>query len=448
MPKSTLPTLELPECWIKKIQDLHRSDWHGQLEEAGTGSWVQSLLQTQAGASATLDAAYTRYARSAQQAAYPDAPDTRSVSAERVRHWAMQRLNEELTHTPSGFALAMSASLSTHNEPPGRDHHGWIALYTTDHRHWCIHFRLRRATETLPNRVDQQLACGLLGIELLWLLSQNQLAPEAVEISLKKVLEIDVWHSSENEELSTHLHLLRSGWSPLIYLHRGIAQRYVEPLRDKQVLVAKGSFNPLTRAHTALLSHAVSAAQDQNRSMDKDPGTKKDLQPVFELALHNADKGSVANHNLQHRLHMLATQDYPVVLTLTPTLLSTKTLFLHAQAQQVDFVCGTDLYERVLLPKYYTDTGGLDKALAELFAQQTQLWVGERPQNTYPTLTEQAPTTDHAYLNQVRLLDLDLPVSASAVRAAITQKDARWPQWVSPAVAKYITAHALYLLHE
>ncbi len=434
MPKSTLPSFELPGCWIKKIQDLHRSSWHGQLEEAGTGSWVQSLLQTQAGASATLDAAYTRYARSAQQAAYPDAPNTRSVSAERVCYWAMQRLNEGYTHTPNEFALAMSASLRTHNELPGRDHHGWLALYTTDHRRWCIHFRLRRATETFPNRVDQQLACGLLGIELLWLLSQNQLTPEAIEVSLKDVLEIDVWHSSEGEELSTHLHLLRAGWSPLIYLHQGVAQRYVEPLRDQHVLVAKGSFNPVTRAHTALLNAAASAANTST--------TTDTVLPLFELALNNADKGTVADQSVLHRLGMLATEPYAVVLTLTPTLLSTKALFLHAQAQQVDFVCGSDLYARVLMPRYYTDTGGIDQALSTLFAQNTQLWVGARPAHTYPGLTEQG-TVDHAYLNQIHTLPLDLPISASAVRDAVA-KDLPWQQWVSPAVAEYITTHHVF----
>ncbi len=444
MSNPLLPSFELPESWRKKIQALHRSAWHGQLEEAGTGSWIQSLLQTQAGASATLDAAYTRYARSAQQAAYPDAPATRSVSAERVRHWAIHRLKEDTTGTPNGFALAMSASLSTHNEPPGRDHHGWVALYTSDHRHWCIHFRLRSATGEAPHRVNQQLACGLLGIELLWLLSENRLQPEALDLSLQDRLEIDVWHSSEGEPLPAHLHLLRSGWTPLLYLQQGVAQRYVAPLRDKHVLVAKGSFNPLTQAHTELLNAAVSTAQ--SRSLQS--STDDILQPVFELSLNNADKGAVAHQSLAHRLNMLATQPYAVVLTLTPTLLSTKALFLHAQARQVDFVCGTDLYERVLLPKYYTHTGGLDKALNALFARQTQLWVGERPQNTYPTLSEPSPPPDHAYLNQVHSLPLDLPVSASAVRSAIAHKDTRWPQWVSPAVAEYITAHALYLPHE
>lgn len=425
-----LPTLHLPTAWIEKIQDLHASPWHGQLEEAGTGSWVQSLLQTQAGASATLDAAYTRYARSAQAAAYPEAPPTRSVSAERVQHWATQRLKEDTTGTPNGFALAMSASLSTHQEPPGRDHHGWVALHTSDQRHWCIHFRLRN-TPTM-DRVSQQLACGLLGIALLWLLSKNQLKPEALDLSLQSLLEIDVWQSSEADPLPTHLYLLRSGWSPLIYLHRGIAQRYVEPLRGKQVLVAKGSFNPLTLAHTALLDTAVKAAKPA------------EMQPVFELALHNADKGTVAEQSLHDRLQMLATQDYPVVLTLTPTLLSTKALFQHAQARQVDFVCGSDLYERVLLPKYYMHTGGRDKALAELFDHQTQLWIGERPQDTYPSLKENAPTLPHAYKDQVHFLSLDLPVSASAVRHAIAQEHPNWQLGISPAIAAYITVHGLF----
>lgn len=434
-----LPTLTLPATWVEKIQKVHGSPWHGQLEEAGTGSWIQSLLQTEAGASSTLDAAYTRYARSAQQAAYPNAPISRSVSAERVQYWATQRLKEDTTHTAHGFALSMSASLSTHNEAPGRDHHGWVALHTTDHRQWCIHFRLHRAP-----RITQQLACGLLGIEILYLLSQDKLHPDQLDRELQNQLEIDVWQntpSTNTETLQTHLYLLQHGWSPLIYLHQGIAQRYVAPLRGKQILVAKGSFNPLTLAHSSLLDTATQAAQT---NQDSKAQSKQPIQPVFELTLHNVDKGSIAAQSLHHRLCMLSTQNTPVVLSLTPTLLETKALFFHAQAHQVDFVCGIDLYERVLLPKYYTDTGGLEKALAELFDHHTQLWVADRPCETYPTLSENTISTSHAYLSQVHTLALDLPVSASAIRRAIAQNAPNWQVWVSPAVATYITSQGLF----
>lgn len=429
----TIPVFDLPDIWATKIQKIHSSSWHGHIEEAGTGSWVQTLLQAQAGASATLDSAAVHYSRHAQQSAYPEAPNTRAVSAETVKHWAQVRLPESASGS-GYFSLSVSASLSTHNDRPGRDHHGWIALKVQDGREWCLHFRLRK--QTSQARISQQLACGLLGIELLYLLANDQLSPEHLDRQLQSEIEIDVWQSNQGDPMLQQVQLLQQGWSPLIYLHRGIAQRYITSLRGQQVLVAKGSFNPLTRAHTALLDKALAQVSAPN------------AMGVFELTLNNADKGEVAQESLLHRLRMLASQDYPVVLTLTPTLLATKALFLHAQAQQVDFVCGTDLYERVLLPKYYRHSGGLDKALKSIFAHHTQLWVGSRSPETYPPLSDPISEAEIVpYLAQVHPFALEVPVSASAVRTRVAQEPALtgpWKDWVSDEVAQYILDQGLY----
>lgn len=426
------PYLTLPTSWQNKVRQIHHGPWQGDLEEAGTGSCLQFLLQTEAGASQTLRAAHTHYARDAQAQAYPNAPATRVVSQETVQHWA-SHLFSASPGSEYRFALALSAVSQTHTWLPGSDAHGWLSLQTTHHQ-YTVHFRCKTS-----DRQSQHMSCGLLGIELLYLLTQNQLSPESLDPQLKDLLEIDVWHSSQGDHLLQHLHLLSLGWSPIIYLHQGQAKRYLSALRGQHLLVAKGSFNPLTKAHMALLKTAHQQAQSRQATP---------VLPLFELALHNADKGQSAIESLWHRLCMLARQDYPVMLTQTPTLLATKVLCLEAQAQQVDFVCGTDLYERVLLPRYYHHSGGLDRALAAIFAHNTQLWVGSRSPETYPALSDPlSETRIEPYLEQVHPFALKIPVSASAVRASVAQfphLKSPWEHWVSEKIAQYIVEQGLY----
>lgn len=435
---SDFPQFVLPTVWRAKIQALHHSPWHGCIEEAGTGSWLQTLLQTQAGASQTLMAAHTHYARTAQAQAYPKAPRARAVAADTVQHWAQQLIqSSDTSDSTPRFALAMSAVTQTHTQKPGSDTHGWLSLNTQDSRHWTLHFRC-----LAPDRYTQQMSCGLLGLELLYLLSQQRLTPQALELALQEHLEIDVWQSSEGDNTRHAVHLIQAGWSPLIYIHRGQAQRYLSALRDRYLLVAKGSFNPLTLAHQALLDTALQYAQQSPLAKHK---TATPPLALFELALHNADKGQAAEASLVHRLHMLAQQDYPVVLTRTPTLLATKTLFLAVQAAHVDFVCGHDLYERVFVAKYYSDMGGIQVALQALFSQDTQLWVGQREANTYPPFQGTMDThTQALYTAQIHQLPLAFPVSASAVRQAIAEQSGPWQHWVSPETATYITSHHLF----
>jgi nicotinic acid mononucleotide adenylyltransferase len=99
----------------------------------------------------------------------------------------------------------------------------------------------------------------------------------------------------------------------------------------------------------------------------------------------------------------------------------------------------------VFLAKYYTQTGGIRQAMKALFDHNTQLWVGSRSQETYPPLQDlaSAPLVQQ-YLQQIHKISLALPISASAVRQAIANKDPVWTQWVSPEVSRYIKKKEIF----
>ncbi len=421
---------------------LHVSPWIGVIEEVGTGSWIQALIQSEPGASATLWAGRSSYARRAQDLLY--GTQSRSVARQTVEHWALSNLQSapELTHF---YSLAISGALASPLQQG--DDHAWLALATRDGRGLSLHLRCCE-----PERLAQQLSLGELGVRLLTQLVAQTFKPEpllnVLSDQLGLALEIDVWQSWEPESKSRSearsytcaleaIDLLLSGASPLVLLQPEQGQlkpvRYLDLLRGRRLLLHKGSFNPVTRAHLAMPDQVLA----------HDP----DLLPVIELSLSNADKALGSRENLAHRLCMLAlASPWPIALTLTPALYQTRELFSErAQAAQVDFVCGEDLYRRVFLSRYYQALdGGIDEGLRRLFADSTRLWVcGRETELDFP---EQAKARSAKWQDRIQFLELARPEASSSVREALAAGQTGWQSQLDPAVARYIQQQVVYPL--
>jgi nicotinic acid mononucleotide adenylyltransferase/nicotinamide mononucleotide (NMN) deamidase PncC len=401
---------------------LHASSWRGVIEEVGTGSWVQTLLQTAPGASATLWSGSTAYAQDAQIQRY--GLNTRAVARETAEAWARSNLHAK----PQFFSLAISGVVAS--GATSGDHHAWLALALSDGRGWSLHLRLRQA-----QRLEQQFGLGVLGVNLLADLAQhNDLNPR--ELSLPEGLEIDFWQAWHETAFETYLRAcdLLQQTSLLLFLPQSGHLQPVRPLeylRGKKLLLHKGAFNPVTRAHLALPQAVLECVSD--------------TLPILEISLSNADKGIANNLDLAHRLAMLAFQPWPVALTTTPALYATAELFRQAGgAERVDFVCGEDLYLRVFEPRYYQNLdGGLQEGLERLFGQSTHLWVCGR--ETRLSFSEQAELAARTWSEHCTQIPLDLPIASTHVRQAIAAGQSAWEGWVEGPVAEYIRQKSLYL---
>lgn len=406
------------------LKSLHASPWQGVIEEVGTGSWVQTLVQTVPGASATLWAGHSTYAQAAQRVRYGE--QARSVARETVEHWARHNVRPE----PQFFSLALSGVVASDTKIRG-DHHVWLALALSDQRGWSIHLRLPAVS-----RLEQQFGLGEVGAQLLCQLAQaNDLSP--LPLVLPEGFQLDLWqawHLSPFENALKACEIMQAGQTELLLFQPqgGFLQplRPLEALRGKAVLIHKGAFNPVTLAHLALPQAVLKQAPD--------------LLPILEISLSNADKGKAASGDLAHRLAMLAFQPWPVALTRTPALYQTAELFRQAGgATQVDFVCGEDLYRRVFEPRYYSPlAGGLQEGLERLFAQDTQLWVCGR--ETELVFSPEAQTAAEAWAGHCTFLDLDLPVASTQIRQAVAAGLTGWEQALLPEVAQYIQTQGLY----
>lgn len=414
------------EALSEGLKRLHASPWLGLIEEVGTGSWIQALIQSVPGASATLWAGRSSYARAAQDSLY--GPQARSVSRAGVEAWARHNLQSE---RPYFFSLAVSGAVASPLQQG--DDHAWLSLALSDGRGWSLHLRCRE-----HERLAQQLSLGELGVTLLSQLAEGELNQPAVCESLAGRLDIDVWQSWQASAYETALEaieLVLSGASALVLLQPAQGQllpvRYLDLLRGRKLLLHKGSFNPVTRAHLAMPEQVLL----------RDP----DLLPVLELSLSNADKAQGSRENLAHRLCMLAlASPWPIALTLTPALYQTRELFTErAQAAQVDFVCGEDLYRRIFLSRYYEQlSGGIDEGLNRLFAGQTRLWVcGRETELDFP---EQARLLAESKSAQIQRVPLAMPEASSDVRAKLAADTADWREQLLPAVADYIVSAGVY----
>jgi hypothetical protein len=111
----------------------------------------------------------------------------------------------------------------------------------------------------------------------------------------------------------------------------------------QHAVILSGSFNPLHEGHLAL---ANAAAGLVNRA------------PYFELAVVNADKGTIAMEEIEQRAAQFANR-YPLLLSREP--LFTRKAPLYPGS---DFALGYDTAARLIEPRYYGGPAGLTEALS------------------------------------------------------------------------------------
>ena len=276
-------------------------------------------------------------------------------------------------------------------------------------------------------------------IELLHaILVEQDTGCEKIDTVWQGAIEIDVWqvlHHSAFENYQWAARLVQRGWADVVLLaptdnNQLQPVRYLDYLRGKDVLWHKGAFNPVTSAHLAMPQQVLA----------KQP----ELETVLEISLNNFDKAERSLNALAHQIAMLALQPWMLALSRKPAFYRTREwLSTRAQVKQAHFVCGTDLWERILMPGYYQDLpGGLAEGLERLLAQQTQIWICEREGVGMESQRNLAPP--EAYQSQTHWLGLKLPIASSQIRRAIAQGRSDWQTQVPADVADYIQQHLLY----
>ena len=127
-------------------------------------------------------------------------------------------------------------------------------------------------------------------------------------------------------------------------------------------VILSGSFNPPHAGHIALLDRGVAAASPS------EPAT-----PFAELAIVNADKGTLPHDDVTRRLLWLLGLPVPVIVTMSPLFVDKAVLVPGAA-----FVMGYDTAVRLLRPDYYASREVMEETLGGLLAQGCTFVVGGR----------------------------------------------------------------------
>lgn len=129
-------------------------------------------------------------------------------------------------------------------------------------------------------------------------------------------------------------------------------------------LVLSGSFNPLHDGHLEMMSVASK----------KYPKHK----PLFELSLHNADKGGISEEAINKRIEQFTSRNMELALTNAPLFIQKAALFPDSV-----FLIGFDTYIRIIDTKYYNDSKeDFKKAMKDLQEFKIKFLVATRDAQT------------------------------------------------------------------
>jgi len=137
-----------------------------------------------------------------------------------------------------------------------------------------------------------------------------------------------------------------------------------------RILLYSGSFNPLHKGHENLARIALDVADAQ---LNQDQQERCPYELVFEIALKNADKDPLSEHEeVLRRINQLA--DYHLCLTKAPLFIQKARLFPGCS-----FVVGWDTIVRILDVKYYDGSRAkLIEAMVEFRQLNVQFIIAGR----------------------------------------------------------------------
>lgn len=382
------------------VAQIHAAPPQLVLEFAGAGSLGLWWLHSIGGSSRTILEATDRYARAALSDLL-GGPPQRAVAIETALAMAghayrRARLLAHAERQPHQSALpllgvACTATIATDYTKRGQ-HRGVVAVqHATGSTAYALTLtkglREREDEESLISRLLLHAiarSCGLAGPNLLPTLTSS----EVIE---------------EHHQMAT---------DPLARLLRGDVRSVTIYPDGRQVAndavqgaLLSGSFNPLHAGHIRLAEVAASTLG----------------QPaLFELPIHNADKGTLIAEEIERRIQQFAGR-YPVVLSRAALFTDKAVLFPGCT-----FVVGYDTALRLVNPRYYgnpddptTAERAMHAALGHIQAAHCRFLVAGRVhQGQFQTLADIAIPPAFADLFQAvseELFRVDL--SSSEIRA-------------------------------
>lgn len=364
---------------------------YGAIAEIGAGQEVARWFFRVGGAAGTIAKTMSAYDMQVSDAIY--GKGSRYVSRDRVQSMLdhefpllIERLDEPRGERATFFTFA--DTLSARNYHGTNICHGWIGLrFQAEPRQPAndIYLHVNMNDETNER---QQLAIGILGVNLIHGAFYKQESPELLLASLMDNLsldriDIDYVHLSGPlfeglKEDETAMSLLSLGLTTVIGFDK--ERKPIEPMAlmyKRPVIIERGSPGTLKSLDAGILEAATAQYNKEGHECDRDCAS------VFELSTSVADPNqsdSVSNPDREKAvLEMIrASRDIeiPIVVTSLSKYFQLTSIIRRYTPEPIRFAAGMSRVMQIFTEEYYQRLdGGIVEAMGRLLAADVKLYV-------------------------------------------------------------------------
>jgi hypothetical protein len=440
---------------------------YGTFAEIGAGQEVARWFFRVGGASGTVAKTISAYDMTVSDAIY--GPADRYVSRQRLQTMLdheysllFERLAAKRGATTQFFAFANTVAAQSFNRRD--DCHGWMGIRFQprpgeEPSQIIIHVRMLDR-ENLP----QQEALGIMGVNLIYGALNLHASPDRFLESLldglsRERVELDMIKFSgpafqmlDNRLAS--LQLVQLGLTDsAMFTADGEVVQAAELLHKKSVLVARGSFRPVTHVTLDMLNSA------QARFAQETGVAAGDLLVLLEMTLRNlSDSGAIDYQDFLERVDLLGALGKTVLISNYGAHHRLAAHLFRYTRKKCAFVLGVPTLREIFDDKYYTDLdGGILESFGRLFKNDLKLYVYPlREPATGALITgDNLVVPAHlrhllAYLVENRCVEPIRPgneeylrIFSREVLALLRAGDPRWETMVPPTVANAIKRRKL-----
>jgi hypothetical protein len=359
---------------------------YGTFAEIGAGQEVARLFFQAGGAAGTIAKSISAYDMTFSDSIYGKAP--RYVSRERLQtmldheyQLLIERLDEKRGEKTCFFAFADTVAAKSFKGT--NDCHGWMGIrFQTEPKgppsDIVLHVRMWDKENLL-----QQQALGIVGVNLVYAAFNyrndlDRLIESLVDGVGADRIEVDMlrfngpaFAAIDNRLASFHL-VQKGLTNAVMFGPDGDVLQPSEVLYKKAVLVERGSFSPVTRLHTDMLT--CSSA----RFRSEPPVAGKEVVELMELTVNNllVNGGTLDPANFLARVDLLAELGLTVLLSNYSEFHRLTTYFRRYTREMIGVAMGINTLFEVFNEKYYENLqGGMLEAVGRLFRYDVKLYI-------------------------------------------------------------------------
>ncbi len=360
---------------------------YGTIAEIGAGQEVARNFFIAGGAAGTVAKTMSAYDMQVSDAIYGREQDGRYVSHARLHRMVdrefglvVERLKEVREEHTTYFAFADTVAAKSYNS--GRDCHGWMGIkYQTSPMAGpskiILHVRMKD-----QSNVEQQLALGILGVNLIYGAFYLKESPEKLIESLldnlsTERIEIDMIkfegeYFSEIDNRLMALHLVRSGITHAVFFtDKGDPVQASDLLYKKDILLLRGSFRPVTNVHLDILECAAREEKKINGDSPPPQVVLTELSMSHLLAFGDLDKTDFLG-----RVDTLCAMGFQVQISDFTHFYELKDHLTQFTRGNISLAVGIKNIAEIFDADSYKDLrGGRVEGLGKLFSGSTRLFV-------------------------------------------------------------------------